>query len=125
MTIREVIDRVDGLKPNQYSEEEKVKWLSTLDFKIHNEVLKTHESDEEIPDFVPYTVNDMQKTLLVDAPYDEVYIAYIKLKIDENNQETARYNNSAVLFNSYYSEFINYYQKNHKPIKRAMFRIWG
>ena len=43
MTIKECIDLVDNVKPNQYSIEDKVEWLSYLDGTIINDVLKTHE----------------------------------------------------------------------------------
>ena len=43
MTIKECIDLVDNVKPNQYSIEDKVSWLSYIDGIIINEVLKTHE----------------------------------------------------------------------------------
>lgn len=127
MTIREAIDRTDGLKPNQYSDDSKVKWLSNLDHSIHINVLETHELNdgETLNPFVPYSVDDTAKELLVPAPYDEVYIAFLKLKIDENNQETARYNNSVALYNSYFAEFENHYQRTHKPIKKASFSFWG
>ena len=31
MTIREAIDRTDSLKPNQYSQADKLRWLSEMD----------------------------------------------------------------------------------------------
>ncbi len=39
MTIREAIDRLDRLTPNQYDNEEKVRWLSELDGVAHREIL--------------------------------------------------------------------------------------
>ena len=43
MTIKECIDIVDSNKPNTYSIEDKVRWLSFIDEIIINDVLKTHE----------------------------------------------------------------------------------
>lgn len=123
MTIRECIDRVDGLKPNQYSEEEKVRWLDVLDRNIYNDVILTHEGCRK--EFDGYTTDDTDKELLAENPYDELYVAYLKMKIDEENQETSRYNVSAAMFNSYYDNYAKWYNKHHKPISRSKFRIWG
>ena len=39
MKAMDIIDRLDGLEPNQYSPEQKLRWLSILDGKIYEEVL--------------------------------------------------------------------------------------
>ena len=43
MTIGDVINRVDELAPNQYSEEQKIRWLTGLDGKIFEEIIRTHQ----------------------------------------------------------------------------------
>lgn len=122
MTIKEAIDKVDGLKPNQYETEDKVEWLSSLDHQIYTDILLTHEG--EASEFKPYTVDDMDRKLIVDAPYTEVYTAYLKMKIDEENAETGRYNNSAILFNAYYDNFAKYWNKTHLPINKSNIRFF-
>ena len=46
MTIIEAINRIDTLKPNTYSQETKVYWLSKLDGIIFDKIIKTHEGAE-------------------------------------------------------------------------------
>lgn len=117
MTIKECIDIVDNQKPNQYSTKEKVMWLSFIDEIIINEVLKTHEGyDGKYDNFEGYSEEKLSVPLIVQSPYDRLYPAYLKMKIDSENGETARYNNSAALFNSYYMEFRKYYNKTHIPL---------
>lgn len=43
MTIREAIEMVDRLKPNQYPLAQKIEWLSMLDGMIYDEIIGTHE----------------------------------------------------------------------------------
>lgn len=150
MTIQECIDRVDNLYPNQYSEETKVDWLSRLDYRIFNDVILTHEPErppippEEIkaestanpldidtyplppikPEFEPYTVKNMTKQLIVGFPFDELYISYLQMKIDEANKETAQYNANATFFNHYYDEFAKDYNRHHLPINKARYEMW-
>lgn len=127
MTIREAIDRVDTSNPNTISEEEKIRWLSLLDNSIYTDIYMTHYLNpcEEERTFEPYSVDNTEKELFVPYPYDELYPAYLQMKIDEANKETDRYNNSAVLYNSYLEDYTHHYHKNHRPINRNNFRIWG
>lgn len=123
MTIHEAIEKIDSLNPNQYSEEVMLTWLSNLDAIIYNDVVMRHHPLPENP-FMPYTMDDIDNQLLVEAPYDELYIAYINMKIDEANQETARYNNSVAIFDARYREFTKYYNRTFKPVNEAKFRLW-
>ena len=118
MTLKECIDLVDAVKPNQYTIEEKVHWLSFLDHTIINDVLKTHEGyDQKYDEFDGYTADRLSDGLIVEKPYDNLYEAYLKMKIDEENGETARYNNSATMFNSYLTAYKKWYNKNHMPLQ--------
>ncbi len=125
MTIKECIDLVDNVKPNQYSIEDKVRWLSFIDKTIINDVLKTHEGyDQRYDEFGGYSADRLSEALIAESPYDSLYEAYLKMKIDEENGETARYNNSATMFNSYLSVFKKHYNKYHMPLGVKRMRIF-
>ena len=127
MTIREAIDRVDVNNINQYSEEDKVRWLSILDNLIVIDIYSRHDrnKDEGEIDFKPYTTEDMDKSLLVPFPYDELYVAYLEMKIFEANKETERYNNAVVLYNSYFDEYSHMYHRTHLPKFTYNHRVLG
>ena len=119
MTIIEAITRVDAIKPNTYSQIDKVKWLSELDGIIKAEIIDTHEGGENVA-FSGYTeYTDLDTKLLVPAPYDEVYIRYLEMQIDYANNEYGKYNNSMVMYNSVYTAFEKYYNREHMPISRG------
>ena len=119
MTIIEAINRVDAVKPNTYSQLEKVKWLSGLDGIIKAEIIDTHEGGEDVT-FSGYTdATDLTTVLLVPAPYDEVYIRYLEMQIDYANNEYAKYNNSLMMYNSAYNAFEKHYNRDHMPISRG------
>lgn len=120
MTLKDCIDIVDNLKPNQYTIKEKVMWLSFIEEIIINEVLKTHEGyDSKYDDFEGYSEDKLSVPLIVPSPYDRLYTAYLKMKIDGENGETARYNNSAALYNTYMLEFRKHYNKTHLPVSSS------
>ncbi|MBO7318488.1 MAG: hypothetical protein J6V06_00525 [Clostridia bacterium] len=123
MTIMEAIHAIDSLKPNSYSESDKIRWLSTLDGLIKIEIIDTHEDSEGIT-FNGY--NDKTPTdtqLIAPAPYDKVYVQWLQSQIDYANEETAKYNNSSAAYNHSYSEFQDYYNRTHMPksLKRKFF----
>lgn len=124
MTIKDCIDIVDNIKPNQYTIKDKVSWISFIEEIIINEVLKTHEGyDGRYDNFEGYSEDKLSVTLIVPSPYDRLYTAYLKMKIDEENGETARYNNSAALYNTYMSEYRKHYNKTHMPLNTIGKRV--
>jgi len=123
MTLRECIDNVDAMKPNQYSIEDKVRWLAEVEHSIYVDIILTHRFIKPIR-YSKYTVDDMDKELIAHFPYDKLYPAYIKMKIDEENQETQRYNVSATLFNAYFDDYAKHVNKNHMPKGRNAYHIY-
>ena len=116
MTLLEAINRIDVLKPNGYSQAEKIQWLSTLDGIVKREIIDTHEGGEGIV-FNGYTEETSLTTeLLVPAPYDDVYLRYLETQIDYANGEYGKYNNSMEAYNTAYSAFQRYYNRTHMPI---------
>jgi hypothetical protein len=115
MTIAEAISRVDSLKPNTYTYDDKVSWLSTLDTKVKTQVIDAHESDQSFS-FNGYNeMTDSNQELLVPAPYDEMYVYWLTAMIDYYNNEDARYNNAVILFDNSYERYKSYYTRNNMP----------
>ena len=115
MTIMEALNRIDELKPNSYSTSEKIRWLSTLDGLVKTRVIDTHEGGESVQ-FNGYTEDiDLDTVLLVEDLYADVYIKWLETQIDYANGEYAKYNNTAMAFNSAFTEYTNYYNRTHMP----------
>lgn len=115
MTIIEALNKIDNLKPNSYTQQDKVKWLSILDGIIKTEIIDTHEGAEKVT-FNGYEAETPVETvLLVPAPYDDVYVKWLEAQIDYANGEIAKYNNSMDMFNTAYSAFARYYNRTHMP----------
>ena len=136
MTVKEAIDRVNAIKPNQYMDDVKITWLSALDHRIYNDLISTHENnpyftekiyeiDEETGEEVQILVNekgqeyielpqeDYEANLFAGSPYSELYVYYLMSKIDEANGDTAQYINSSILFNNAYADFAKAYNRKN------------
>lgn len=113
MRAIDMIERVDLLEPNDYSPEQKLHWLSSLDGKVFRELVETHEgaAAESLPSYV-----NGDEELLIGAPYGEdVYYYYLQAMIAAENSETQRYNKRMTLFNSAYTAYAAHYARTHRP----------
>lgn len=116
MTIMEAINHIDAVKPNGYSQVEKIKWLSTIDGMVKAEIIDTHEGGENVT-FEGYDANTpLTQELLIPHPHDDVYIKWLEAQIDYANGEYGKYNNSITMYNSAYSAFERYYNRTHMPL---------
>ena len=107
MTPNKAIEKVDRLKPNSYSEEDKAGWINELEGMVQRLVF---QQDEVAQLSFP---KDMDKELLIPAPFDDVYTLFLEAKIDYYNREYANYNNSATMFEAQFSEFKKDYIRKH------------
>ena len=120
MTIIEATSMIDSLKPNNYTYQDKVRWLSELDGMIKTNIIDTHEGGSEVA-FEGYTEStDSDAPLLVSAPYEGIYMKWLESKIDYANAEYAKYNNTKNAFNAIYEEFENHYNRHHMPIQQRL-----
>lgn len=120
MTLYEAISLCDQGKPNQYSREEKLRWLSDVDGQIQREILDYVEPGE----FAGYDGDTPGDTvLLAPAPYEGVYEAYLSAQIDLHNGEFTRYQNSAQLYNSVFAAFAGWYRREHMPLQENLISL--
>lgn len=119
MRIDELLANVQEMKPNQYSDQILIGWISSLEGKIVKEVFETHEQEEPIV-FHGYTEADMDVELLVEESYTDLYKYYLHAMIDYSNGETDRYENSMIMFNNTYAEYKAWYNRTHKPLHRPL-----
>lgn len=110
MTIADAIEKIDSVKPHQYSEDTLIGWLSDIDGIIFEEIMKGRNG---APDSFTAYGDDRNKELLVPEPYTNLYILYMAAQIDYFNAEYDRFNNSMMMFNTVYNTFADWYNRNH------------
>ena len=118
MKVIEAIQGVDALKPNSYSQEDKIKWLSTLDGIIKTEIIDTHEGASKVI-FNGYDITSLDTELIVPAPYDDIYIKWLEAQINYNNGDIGRYTNSMTMYNAAYTTFERYYNRKNMPLSKS------
>ncbi len=114
MKIKEAIQIADGLISNSYSVEDKLRWISAVDALLQRELVERYEGGQQRN--VNYTVDDMETELIAHAPYDDMYVMYITVKIHFFNGETELYNNAAEEYNNILHEYRKWYCRTHRDL---------
>ena len=119
MTINQAITRLDALKFNTYTQEDKIEWLSRLDSAIKLQIIDNHVGAENI-NFNGYdSSTPLDTVLLVPAPYDEVYLRWMEAQIDYHNGEYDKFNNSIIMYNTAFDAYQKHYTITYKPVERG------
>ena len=109
MTVEEVIEYTDEVKPNGYSDEIKLRWINEAEGFVQTEIIET-----EISGIKKYTDTDMSKKLIVPEPYSCLYALYIIAMIDFMNGDFDKYENSSQAYNNIFKEYAKFYIRKNK-----------
>lgn len=107
MTPSKAIEIVDRLKPNSYSDEDKLRWINELEGMVQRLVIQADNITQ-----LAYP-EDMNKELLVPFPFDDIYTLFLEAKVDYYNREYGNYNNSAIMFEAQFNEYKKAYIREH------------
>ena len=122
-TIGEILSYFDNQVPNKYSDEEKIRWLNEIETQIYNDIILTHKDNEKIA-FNGYTADtDINTQMIVDLEYSELYRYWLEKSVYYTNGEIDRMNNALSMFESYYNNFCNAYNRKHRPIGTHGYRL--
>ena len=120
MRLGELIETVIRTRGRQYSEDIMTGWLNEIEGQVIDEVINKAEGYDL--EFKPMTYDlDAERELSVPDRFQDVYINYMLSKIDFHNQETERYNNDVVMYNSAYDAFASWFKQHHMPKRGAIF----
>ncbi|MBQ5712278.1 MAG: hypothetical protein IIV61_06675 [Oscillospiraceae bacterium] len=122
MTVLEAIGGVDELKPNAYTQEEKVRWLSEVDARVKTLILDGREG--VFAPFYGYDPEwDLGRELLAPAPFDTMYLRWLEAKIDYHNEELDGYNAAMALFDAAFEAYRNRINQRY-PRRAAKIRYF-
>ena len=118
MTVREVLDQVNEVKPNVYSDARLMDYLNEVEAMVWNEVLNNDPND-----FMPMSVPEgYELELIAPTPYSKIYGAYIQAMVDFQNEESVSYQNNMEMFNSTFLEYKKYMQRTESALNDYKFR---
>ena len=112
-TVKQVLEQVDAMLPNQYTTAEKRRWLLQAEGFVVREVHQPHAGGEETE--VPPEDTGEDTVLLVQPPYDELYRHYVEAQIHYANGETVRCNNASTAWNNAFLTYRDAYCRAQVP----------
>lgn len=113
-TFKEIIARVDEIKPNAFSENLKLNWLTGLNGKIAADVFLMDIA--EIRE-LPHGAEAIDCKPLIGFPHEEVYDEYLAAKIDAANGEASEYQNRMQIYDAYYMNFVIWFKSIYDPVQ--------
>ena len=120
MTVGELIETIIRLRGQQYGEDIMMGWLNEIEGQVIDEIVNRAEGyDVEFKPLSYYS--DAEKRLTIPERFQDVYINYMLSKIDYHNQETERYNNDVIMYNSAYDAYAAWFRRENRPKRGASF----
>lgn len=114
MTVKEAIDHFDAIMNQPYERDLLIQWLSDLDGQAIREIFCYYDGSPAPDDWQPYIDSyDLNAVLLIPAPYEGVYMDYLRMKCDYWNKENS-YTNTVKAFNNSYATFCDFWRRNHR-----------
>lgn len=114
MTIRDLLNKISKEKPNSFSEAELISFVNEVEAEVAEEL---HMDKEDVPVYVYEHDADLDKVLIVDAPYDRLYISYVKAMIDYTNEEYDSYANNQAQHIQDYRDFVDWVVRTGQAAK--------
>jgi hypothetical protein len=109
MTIQNLIDKIQEEKPNTFTDAKMVSFINEIESDVAAQVNMV---------FKPYTTaEDMNKELMVPAPYDRLYVSYLKAMVDYANEEYASYQLNQEQHLQDFADFLNWVVRTGQSVE--------
>lgn len=113
MTIQGLITKVQEEKPNTFTNNKILSFINEIETEVAEQLIED--------DFMPYTgITDAggnNIVLLAPAPYDRLYVSYVKAMIDYANEEYASYQLNAEQHSQDFRDFVNWVVREHVAVE--------
>lgn len=112
MLIADAIRGARALRGSAIPEELLIKWLSDFDGQEWEKVIRHYGPGPKRPEYGETTDREAVE-LLIEAPWDGIYLDYLIMMIDFYNGDPDRYNGEAAMVNKRRQEWADNYNRTH------------
>lgn len=109
MTIKGLIDKVKEEKPNTFTDEKLLSFINEIE---------TETSIQLAEEFTPYESVD-DTVLMVPAPYDRLYVSYVKAMVDYANEEYESYANNQAQHVQDFKDFVDWVVRENVAVNHV------
>ena len=111
MKVKDIIQEVDSLFPNQFGEQDKLRWLERFHDRVWREIVATHADAPEREEC------DREDELPFPVAYLDAYVRYLEAQVHYHNGETDLQNDAANACNAAFASLRNWYNARHMPLQ--------
>ncbi|MBQ1232817.1 MAG: hypothetical protein IIW17_03395 [Clostridia bacterium] len=110
MTIKELFDYVNEIRPNSYGNQTKLVWVNEIEGAVQTEIMGILPAN-----VINYKDNvDLNTTLLIGAPHAKLYAWYMIAMIDLVTMGSGAFENSQKVFRKFWDEYARWYLRTHR-----------
>ena len=100
MTINTLLAKIKDEKPNSFGDAKLIAFINEIEVEVAEQLM--------IMPAPVYTAEDADTEFLAPAPYDKLYISYVKAMIDYANEEYASYENNQMQHVQDFRDFVDW-----------------
>ena len=119
MTVAGMIEQFNMERPNGVEDSVKRDWLKKCEANLIDTVilLRDPKEGERTPEEWQEYLDDFnyESEMILDAPYDDLYIYFLDQRISLNNNDVKRYNVAMRLFDNAFLTYQQKYNREHLP----------
>lgn len=123
MRLNDLLEKITVLRGQQYGTDMIMGWVNEIEGQVIDEIIKQAEGFDIEFKPLDYQI-DSEKQLSIPDRFQDVYINYLLSKIDFHNEETERYNNDVIMYNSAYDAFSAWFRRQHRAKRGPLFSIF-
>lgn len=100
MTINKLLAKIRDEKPNSFGDERLIAFINEIEVEVAEQL--------KIEPAPVYTTESTETALIAPAPYDKLYVSYVKAMIDFANEEYASYENNQLQHSQDFRDFVDW-----------------
>jgi hypothetical protein len=101
MKISDMLELVDAVKSNEYSDDLKIRWLNEVEGRVLCEIRKVKPEDIK-------EMTGSDDVLSVPNPYSRLYLFYLASMIDFSRGDAAAFSRSNEAFEAAFTEYAKF-----------------
>lgn len=114
MTSRELLNKINTEKPNSFSDSQLVAFVNEIEVEVAEQM-----RIENVPVYSADDEESMAQTLLAPAPYDRLYVSYVKAMVDYANEEYGSYANNQAQHVQDFRDFTDWVVRENKAHEQS------
>ena len=118
MTVRDLLNKIYKEKPNSFTEADLIAYINEIEAEVAEQL-----HVEDVPVYTYEHDDELDRVLLAPAPYDRLYVSYVKMQIDYATEEYDAFANNQAQHNQDFQDFVDWIVRTGQVKKKYPFRF--